>query len=117
MCRRAEGIDGGGHGGRAGGRVGHVGVDEDAAQLVGDGLATGVVDVGQDDVRAARGEMAGHALADAVAPARDECDLACDVHAQDRRGGEGRNDQSRSGAGSGRPWTTLRCWIGRVMAT
>jgi hypothetical protein len=75
------------------------------------------VDVGDHHARAALGQMPGHALTDAVAPSRDEGDLAVDVecHASDRRGTC--SAQLRRGAGRGWAWTMLRCCMGRVMAT
>ena len=64
---------------RARRRVGDVGLDEAPSELVGDRLATGDVDVGDDDVGPARRQMPGDALTDAVASSGDECDLAVDV--------------------------------------
>ena len=98
MCdvQATEGIDSSGHCGPACRGVCHVGVHEQPPQLLGDGLASGVVDIRQYDASALTREMPGHALADAVASPRDECDLACDVHEEDRRGGESR-EISRAG--------------------
>ena len=113
----AERLDGERNGGRARGGVGHVGLDEAAAELLGDRLAPCAVDVGDHDVGAPAGQVPGDALTDAVAASGDECDLAVDVecHAPDRRGT--RSVQPSRGAGSGWACTMLRCWIGRVMAT
>ena len=98
-------------------RIGDVGPDEPAVEIVGHGLSPGNVDVGDDDMGASAGQVPGDALTDAVAPAGDEGDLAVDVqcHEVDRRGTP--SAQPRREEGSGRAWTMLRCWIGRVMAT
>ena len=72
----AERLDGAGDGRGAGGGVGDVGAHEASAELVGDLLAPGVVDVGDDDVGALCRQMPGHAFADAVAAAGDQRDLA-----------------------------------------
>jgi hypothetical protein len=76
----AEGLDRPGHGRGTGGRVGHVRLDEVPAQLVGDSTTAGTVDVRDDDVRTVARQVPGYALADAVAAAGDECNLA--VHVQ-----------------------------------
>ena len=52
--------------------VGDVDLDEDAADLLGGGLARGLVDVAADDVRALGGEPAGGGEADAAARAGDD---------------------------------------------
>ena len=77
--KAAEGLDRARHGGLAGCGVGHVGLDEVPAQLVGDGAAASTVDVGDDDVRTIARQVPGHALADAVAAAGDQGDLAVHI--------------------------------------
>ena len=98
--------------------VGHVGSDETASEIVRECAAPRHVDVGDDDAGTPGRQVPGHTLADAVAAAGDEGDLAVDV---DAMGcpivGERSEVQPAAGAGSGWACTTLRCWIGRVMAT
>ncbi len=93
--------------GRARRRITDVGVDEAAAEFVGDARPVGVVDVRDDDPGTLCGEVSGHPLADSIATARDEGHLAFEVHERDRRGRSGR--QPVSAAGRGAAWTTLRC--------
>jgi hypothetical protein len=75
----AERLDGKGDRGRACRRVGHVGPDEPAVDLLGDRFAPRHVDVGDHHTRSPAGQMPGDALTDAVAPPGDEGDLAVDV--------------------------------------
>ena len=98
-------------------RIGDVGPDEPAAEIVGHGLSPGNVDVGNDDMGASAGQVPGDPLTDAVTPAGDEGDLALDIqcHGVDRRGMP--SAQPRREEGSGKVWMMLRCWIGRVIAT
>ena len=63
-------------------------------------LPRALVDVGQHDVGALRRQMAGDALADAVAPAGDECDLAV-TSMPWRIVGEGARRQSSERGGEG----------------
>ena len=63
-------------------------------------------------------QVAGDALADAVAGARDERHLAVQVHGHGRNGrGVAVTSAPTRGPGSRTAWTMLRCWMGRVKAT
>ena len=73
-----EPVDGHGHGGVIVVEAGDIGVDEHAVDRVGDVLPGGI-DVGDDDVGAARGEAAGDGGADPACRARDDGHLSCEV--------------------------------------
>src|SRR5581483_11240211 len=63
--------------------VGDVDPDEEPADLLGGGLARGLVDVGADDVRALGGEAAGGGQPDAAARAGDDGGAAGQAAADD----------------------------------
>ena len=94
----AERVDCRGHGGDGRRRIGNVGVHEVSVELVGQRLAAGVVDVGEDDVRSLSSQMPSDPLADAVAAPGDQCHLAIQIHRHglDRRG---QSAGERSGQG------------------
>ena len=96
-------------------RVGNISAHEAPPQLVGDLLATGSVDVGEDDVRAGTRQVPRDTLADAVASTRDQGHFSFYFHGPDRRGSGAA--QAPSTSGRGRAWTMLKCWMGRVIAT
>ncbi len=84
-------------------RVGHVEPHSGgAAQLAGDLLGLGAVEVGDDDVAAPGGEPRGDGPADARGPARDDADPRVEVAPG------GHPDRAVSGrAGTGSPSTGL----------
>ena len=65
--------------------VGDVDLREDAADLVGEGLAALLLEVRDDDLRALRGELTDDGGTDAGGAAGDECTGSCDVHGADAR--------------------------------
>jgi hypothetical protein len=69
-----------GHHGLAVGFLADVALDEDAADLLGHGLAALDLQVGDDDLAAVGGQHARRAFAQARRAAGDDEDLACDVH-------------------------------------
>ena len=57
----------------------------DAADLVGEGLAALLLEVRDDDLRALLGELADDGCTDPGGAAGDECTGSCDVHGADAR--------------------------------
>ena len=98
----------------AGCRVADVGVDESAGDLVGNAPPLASMSAITTACTLCC-HVPGHALTDPVAATGDERHLAVEVHGRDRVGTQQRS--AREPAGREAEWTTLRCWMGRVMAT